>query len=63
MCAAEVVRLRRGCMLDVVRRGVAIDGRWRAVGVGGSESFAVVGVGREDEVGSGRADVDAEAAF
>ena len=30
------------------------DGRWRVVGVGGSFILAVVGVGREDEEGSGR---------
>ena len=39
------------------------DGLCRVVGVGGSLSLAVVGVGREDEEGRGRADVEAAAAL
>lgn len=39
------------------------DGLWRAVGVGGSAIFAVVGVGSEDEEGRGRAEVEAATAW
>lgn len=31
---------------------------WREAGGGGSENFGVVGVGREDDEGSGRAEVE-----